>query len=225
MGNAIGQFLSHAVGVAISPLALIAVILILGAPRGRANAVAFALGWLVAVAAVFGIILIIGADAGAHRNTGQPATWVSWFRLILGILLGLMTVRQLRMVSKAEEGLLPKRFRNVEQFTTGNSLALGVVLAVANPKNVMQIATGAVTVASNVTHHGKQVGSAAIFLAIASAGVLVPLLIAIIGHASAPATLERWKQWTIRNHYGIMAVLFALLAAKSLGDGISGLWP
>lgn len=60
MGNAVGQFLGHAVGVAISPLALVAVILILGVPRGRANALAFAIGWLVAVAAVFGIVLIIG---------------------------------------------------------------------------------------------------------------------------------------------------------------------
>lgn len=224
MGNAVGQFLSHAVGVAISPLALVAVILILGVPRGRANALAFALGWLVAVAAVFGIVLIIGTAAGAHHH-GAPATWVSWFRLILGILLGLMTVRQLKMVSRAEEGLLPRRFRNLEQFTTGNSLALGAVLAVANPKNVMQIATGAVAVAANVERHGRQIGSAAIFLVLASLGVLVPLLIAVIGHRSAPATLERWKQWTIRNHYGIMAVLFALLATKSLGDGISGLWP
>lgn len=55
MGHAVGQFLSHAVGVAISPLALIAVILLIAGPRGRSNAMAFMLGWVLAVTGLFAI--------------------------------------------------------------------------------------------------------------------------------------------------------------------------
>lgn len=222
MGSAIGQFLSHAVGVAISPLALITVILILGAPRGRANAVSFAIGWLLAVTAVFALLLTVGDVAGA-RHHDQPAVWVSWFRLVLGILMALMAFRQLRLAREAEEGVLPPRLRDLEQFTTGNCLALGAILAVANPKNVMQIATSAVTVAGGTLRDPGRFGAAAVFVAIASLGILVPLLVHVIGREAAPHTLDRWKAWTVRNHYGIMAVLFVILGAKSLGDGISGL--
>ncbi|MEC3952896.1 GAP family protein [Nocardia sp. CDC153] len=222
MGEAVGQFLSHAVGVAISPLALVAVIAILTAPRGRANALWFALGWILAVVAVFAALLVVGASTGA-RHDGHPGTWVSWFRLVLGVLLALMALRQLRLAAAAEEGALPPRLRNLEQFTPANCLTLGIVLALANPKNITQIATGAVGVASEITRTSGRITAEAIFVAIASLGVLIPLLVHFSGHPTAHHTLQRWKDWTIRNHYAIMAVLFILLSAKTLGDGISGL--
>ncbi|WP_157555026.1 hypothetical protein [Nocardia crassostreae] len=53
--------------------------------------------------------------------------------------------------------------------------------------------------------------------------MLVPLAVHFSGHAAAHRPLERWKEWTTRHHYSIMAVLFVMLSAKSLGDGISGL--
>lgn len=94
---------------------------------------------------------------------------------------------------------------------------------VANPKNVMQVAAGAVTTASSTAHLGGRIGAAAIFIAIASLVVLIPLAVHFFNHTTGAGTLERWKTWTVRNQYVIMAVLLALLSAKSLGDGISGL--
>ncbi|MFE6857839.1 GAP family protein [Nocardia sp. NPDC057668] len=224
MGNAIGQFLTHAVGVAISPLALIAVILLVAVPRGgRRNAVAFALGWVLAVAGIFAGLLLLAEAAGAHRH-GHPGTWVAWFRLTLGVLLALMTLRQLRLARAAEVGTLPRRLRNLEQFTTAKCVVLGVVLVVANPKNVMQIASGAVTTAESALHVPGQLVAGSIFVAISSLGVLIPLAMHVVSSRSSSVTLERWKDWTIRNHYVVMAVLFTLLSAKSLGDGISGLF-
>jgi hypothetical protein len=41
MGTVIGQILPLAIGVALSPLPIIAVILILTTPAGRANGIAF----------------------------------------------------------------------------------------------------------------------------------------------------------------------------------------
>ncbi|WP_327145810.1 GAP family protein [Nocardia sp. NBC_01327] len=222
MGHAVGQFLSHAVGVAISPLALIAVILIVSAPRGRQNALAFVLGWVLAITAIFTVLLVISAGAGAEHN-GQPASWVAWFRLILGVLIALMALQQLRLSRTTDPDSLPPRLQRVREFTTRNCLILGAVLVVANPKNVMQVAAGAVTTASSTAHLGGRIGAAAIFIAIASLVVLIPLAVHFFNHTTGAGTLERWKTWTVRNQYVIMAVLLALLSAKSLGDGISGL--
>lgn len=46
MGQAIGQILSFAVGVALSPLPIIAVVLMLATPTGRVNGPAFLSGWI-----------------------------------------------------------------------------------------------------------------------------------------------------------------------------------
>ena len=48
MGEAIGQSLPLAVGVALSPVRIIAVVLMLATARARANGPAFVLGWLLA---------------------------------------------------------------------------------------------------------------------------------------------------------------------------------
>ena len=50
MGRAIGQIIPLAVGVALSPLPIIAVILMVTTPRGRVTGPSFLAGWVIALA-------------------------------------------------------------------------------------------------------------------------------------------------------------------------------
>ena len=59
MGEVFGQLLPIAVGIAISPLPIVAVVLMLATPRGRVNGPAFVLAWIVGLAVV-GTIVIAG---------------------------------------------------------------------------------------------------------------------------------------------------------------------
>jgi Sap, sulfolipid-1-addressing protein len=52
MGQAIGEILPFAVGVALSPVPIIAVILMLVTPRARVSGPAFVVGWLTGLAVV-----------------------------------------------------------------------------------------------------------------------------------------------------------------------------
>lgn len=72
-----------AVGVGISPVPIIAVILMLGTPRGRVNGPVFLLGWLVGAGIAGTIVLIIADSVGI--STGDPSkaayafkTWKAW---------------------------------------------------------------------------------------------------------------------------------------------------
>jgi len=47
MGQAIGSVLPLALGVALSPIPIVAVVLMLTPPRGKINGPAFVVGWLV----------------------------------------------------------------------------------------------------------------------------------------------------------------------------------
>ena len=47
MGKVVGDVLGLAAGVAISPLPIIAIILILATPRGRLNGPLFTIGWIL----------------------------------------------------------------------------------------------------------------------------------------------------------------------------------
>ena len=72
----IGEILGYAVGVAISPIPIIAVVLKLASAKGRSTALGFLLGWLVGLGLV-GVIVLLAADpAGASTDTGPtPSTF------------------------------------------------------------------------------------------------------------------------------------------------------
>jgi threonine/homoserine/homoserine lactone efflux protein len=52
MADVIGQVLSLAVGVSLSPVPIMAVVLMLGTPAGRRNGPAFLAGWVIGLAVV-----------------------------------------------------------------------------------------------------------------------------------------------------------------------------
>ena len=72
-GQAIGQVLSFGVGVALSPLPIIAVVLMLATPKGRANGPAFLTGWVLGIAVLGTTVLLIasGASASAHGGLSR----------------------------------------------------------------------------------------------------------------------------------------------------------
>jgi Sap, sulfolipid-1-addressing protein len=92
VGEAIRQSLPLAIGVALSPIPIIAVVLMLTTPRARANGPAFVLGWLLSLGVVGAVVLAL-AGSGDAGQSGQPATWVSWLKLLLGVLLLVVAVR------------------------------------------------------------------------------------------------------------------------------------
>ena len=101
MGQAIGQTFSFGVGVALSPVPIIAVVLMLTTPQGRVNGPAFILGWIVAIA-VLGTIVLLAASGGEANDAGAPATWVSVLEIVLGILLLGLAVKQWRGRPRAQ---------------------------------------------------------------------------------------------------------------------------
>ena len=50
MGEAIGQLLPFAVGVAVSPMPIVAMVLMLITPKAKVNGSVFLLGWVLGIA-------------------------------------------------------------------------------------------------------------------------------------------------------------------------------
>jgi hypothetical protein len=89
--EAIGQVLSLGLGVALSPVPIIAVVLMLATPRGRVNGPAFVGGWIAGLTVVGTIVLLVSSAASASDG-GAPATWVSWLKIALGAVLLLVAL-------------------------------------------------------------------------------------------------------------------------------------
>lgn len=223
MGDAIGQVLSLGVGVALSPLPIVAVVLMLATPRGRVNGPAFLLGWIIGLAVTGTIVLLVSSGASASED-GAPAAWVSWLKIALGVLTLLVGIKQFRDRPRGDAAPeLPKWMQAIDKFTPGRSLAIAIALSAVNPKNLLITVAAAAAIAQTGITAGEQAIALAVFIAIGTLGVGAPVaLYFALGERSAKF-LGDLRDWMARNNATIMAVLLLVIGAKLLGDGVSGL--
>ncbi|SOD72479.1 Sap-like sulfolipid-1-addressing protein [Jatrophihabitans sp. GAS493] len=221
MGAAIGSMLGFAAGVAVSPFPIVAIILLLATPKGRATGSLFAAGWVVGLAALGGVVLALAGPANASSDTG-PAKWTGWLKLLLGLLLLAFAVKQWRSRPKAgTEPPAPKWMASLDTLQPAKSFGLGALLATVNPKNGTLTIAAAASIAATGAATGEQIVAIALFVIIGSLGVLAPLAVYLFTGEKAVATLESWRHWFIQNNSAIMAVLFFVIGLKLVGDGIT----
>ncbi|MHB8894720.1 MAG: GAP family protein [Candidatus Geothermincolia bacterium] len=222
MGKVIGDILPLAIGVGISPVPIIAVILMLGTPRGRVNGPMFLLGWLAGAAIAGGIVLVIADAVGV--STGDASTGTYVLKLVLGVLLLGGAFRQWRSRPKeGEEPKMPKWMTAIDNFTWAKSLGLGAGLSGINPKNLALIIAAGAAIAQSGISTGQQIGVLAVFVAIATVGVVIPLVVYFAMKERAVKILEGWKTWLASNNPAVMTVLFLVFGAMLIGKGIMGL--
>jgi threonine/homoserine/homoserine lactone efflux protein len=212
MADAIGQVLSLGVGVALSPVPIIAVVLMLGTPRARANGPAFVLGWVAGLAVAGTVILLVASGAGASED-GDPAKWVGVLKIVLGLLLLLVAARTWKVRPRGEqEAELPKWMKTIDTFEGPRALGFGALMSGVNPKNLLLTAGAAAAIAQTGVPAGEQAVALAVFIVVAT-----------LAGERADRLLEGLKTWMGAHNAAIMAVLCLLIATKLIGDGISGL--
>jgi threonine/homoserine/homoserine lactone efflux protein len=189
--------------------------------RPRANALAFVVGWFVAVLVLVGVIALLAGSAVSDDD--GPATWTGWLKIVLGVLLLFLGVRQWRGRPRAgAEPPAPTWMAAIERFTPVRSAGLAVLLGAVNPKNLLLVVSGGAAIAAAApADTSTTIVAALVFAVVASAGVVAPVVIYFSMGERATRILDELKSWMVHNNAAIMAVLLLVLGAKMLGDGIS----
>ena len=223
MSQAIGQVLSLAVGVALSPVPIIAVVLMLGTPHARGNGPAFIVGWVLGLSFV-GTIALVAASGGGASEDGEPATWVGWVKLGLGVLLLLLAIRQWRgRPREGAEAALPKWMQTIDQFRPGKAFGMAALLSGINPKNLLLTLGAASAIAQTGIDAGEQAVALAVFVVIGTLGPGIPVAIYFVMGERAKHVLDGLKAWMGAHNAAIMAVLCLVIGAKLIGDAITQL--
>ena len=199
MGQGISAVLTFAIGVAISPVPIIAVILMLFSQRARVNGPAFLLGWVVALAALSTVVYVVSHD-GNVATSSTAADSVSWGKIVLGVALLALARRNWRKrPAPGEEAAMPKWLASVESVSPVKAFGLAVVLAAVNPKNLI-LTLGAAAGLAQVPglSTSDAVVSLAVFVVIASLTIAGPVLYALFGGERAQASLTRPRRGSPR---------------------------
>jgi threonine/homoserine/homoserine lactone efflux protein len=223
MGQAIGQVLAYAVGVSLSPIPIIAVVLMLATPKGRVNGPAFLAGWVLGLAVVGTVVLLAASGAEASEN-GGPAEGLSVVKLGLGVLLLVVAARQWRGRPKGDSTAeLPKWMQTIDTFTPPRAAGIAVALSAVNPKNLLLTVGAGAAIAQTGASTGGQAVALAVFVLLGTLGPGIPVAIYFLMRDRATAILESLRGWMARENATIMAVLCLIIGAKLIGDAITGL--
>jgi len=220
VGQGIGEVLTFAIGVAISPVPIIAVILMLFSQQAKVNGPAFLVGWVLALAAVGTVVYVVSHD-GSVATSSSAADSVSWGKIVLGVVLLLLARRNWsKRPAPGEEPAMPKWMGTVDTLSPVKAFGLGVLLAGVNPKNLILTAGAAAGLAQLGLSTTDAVVATAVFVVVASLTIVLPVLYALVGGERAEGTLEAAKAWLTVHNAAVMAVLFLVFGVDLIAKGL-----
>jgi threonine/homoserine/homoserine lactone efflux protein len=221
VGSVIGEILPLAVGIAISPVPIIAVILMLLSPRAKATSVGFLLGWLVGIIVAI-VLFTLLSSVLSQRDDSDSSPVTAVIKIILGALLLLLAAKQWRgRPAEGEQAAMPKWMSAVDSMTAGRALGLGFLLSAVNPKNLLLAISAGVIIGGSNLGLGDAAIVIVVFVVIAGCSVLIPVIAYLIAAARMAGPLDSLRGWLVDNNATIMAVLLLVIGVSVIGKGIA----
>ncbi len=221
MSSTVGDTLPLAVAVALSPAPIIALVLVMLSLRAKTNGLAYLLGWLVGLVVALAIVLALVNLLNVAPGT-EPSTLASIIRLLVGVLLLYLGIRQWRSRPKAgEEPRTPGWMVSVDTFSPAQ--AFGLALLLSSFGNLALVLAAGLAIGRAKLAVPQEVVAAAIFVFLSSLIVIAVVVYYSLARESASAMLSSWKAWLLANSVALTSVLFVIVGTILVGKGISGL--
>jgi len=221
-GLVLSDLLPAAVGIALSPIPIVAVILMLFSAYAKRNGVAFVAGWVMGLLVVGGAILVLGSESAGTAS--EPSQTSLVIQALLGLLLLAAAFKQWRgFKAQSDEPDMPAWMRTIDDFSAGKAFVVGALLSGVNPKNLALNASGVLVITQAELSVSQEWVALLVFVVLSSLSVAVPVIYYLVGGDSSKAALERMKGWLIAHNAAVMAVLFLIFGVKLLTAGVQGL--
>ena len=216
LGHVVAEFFPLAVGVALSPLPLIAAVIVSLAAGGRGRAAALVAGRFLGVVVVVGVFAALSelfADAGGSEVV------LAALNVLLG--LAMMVFGVLTWVRRPRGDAAdtpPKWMASLTGITGPSAFGLGFTLSVANIKELAFGAGAGILIGSTLTEAPPTIAAVAIFAAIGSVTAALPVAAVLLGGERIRPALDRLHGGLMRSSRTITAVVLVLFGAVLLAS-------
>lgn len=226
-----GQLLPEMVGLAVTPAAVVACLLLLGSSHPYRNVVALAVPFL----AVYGVLSVAALAAGraADAASDDPSTTRGWMSIVVGVIflaVAVMSWLRPRLQSAAgaasarathradtEEPVWVSRLRDP---SVGLVLAAGLLLAVVNP-NVAILVSGLGIVVTADVRLSAQISGIVLLLAASMIDFVVPLLVFVLAGERGRGWLRTATGWLLAHNHVISIVVLLAFGVLFVGRGLA----
>ena len=218
---AFGAVLPVAVAVALSPLPIIAVVLVLLSPSGRPAGLAFLAGRVLGVAL---IVLLVSAISDLLERSEDAEPTVAVLRVLVGAALVVLAVWKWRGRPRtAADSTLPAWMGAIESSSPAGAGRLAFLLSVANPKELLLGVGAGITIGSAGLPLTATLTVAAGYTVIACVSVLVPVVVFVGAGDRIRERLNEVRVVLVRHNTAIMSVVLLVIGAALIGGGLADL--
>ncbi len=199
--------LTSALGVAASPLPIVAVIIILLTRRAAVSSIIFLTAWVVGNAAAITI-----AISFAGRITSPPAGLDLESEGIITVLFGVGLVatavlsRRGRFRSE-DPTAAPRWVAAVDNLSPLGGALVALSNAMTSPKNLALAISAGLAISQARLLPSQETTAATVYVLVASTTILLPVAVYFIGGDRSRAVLTRWKRNITARAAAIMEVL------------------
>ncbi len=205
--------------IALSPITVIPAVLVLHAPRPRPASLSFLGGWLLGMAALTAAFVAASDLLGDLHHA--PPTWASWVRVVMG--LALIAFGAVRWLTRHRQGTTPAWMRSFSRLTPLRAGVTGAVLTAVRLEVLILCAVAGLAIGTGGLGPAAGWVSGAIFVAVSSSTVAIPILAYVGSGGRLDEALERLKAWMEENHAAMLAIILVLIGLLVLYNGIHAL--
>lgn len=224
MGNLFLSLIPLAIAAALQPPQVIALVILMQTPNGVPNGWSYFAG-MTTFRLSLGLVswvVISNVETGIEGSGGRFDIFVGAVLSVLGLLMLIYALRIIftaRDVDDATGSWLQK----LESATPLQSALIGVAFLALDPKDwLVDISAIDLIAAADLSGPGSLL-IYLIYVLMAQALILIPLVIAIVDIQKAQTGLNRLKVWLDRHEHTIMIVIALLLGSYFLLTGLNHL--
>ena len=207
----------------MSPIPILALVIILMTTKASKNAPAFLLGWVLGIFLVGILVFLIPGNQTAN---GTPTFIAGLIRIILGTALLVLAIRKWQQHQNSDKPVeVPKLITRLESVGIYQSAMTGFMFSAIYPKNLVLVIAGAVIIDRIVPLFTMQLLALLIFTALASLSIASPIIAYFIEKQKVKMMLVRWKSWLVNNNATILIILLLIFGMLLLGRGIRFIAP
>lgn len=217
----VARVVALALGVALSPLPVVAVLIILLTKRARVGSLVFLAAWLLGNAAAITLAIAFAGSINIPSE-GFDLPSEGFITLLLGFGLFVTAWLSRRGRWRSEDpGASPKWVAAVDDLSPMGGAVVAFSNALTSPKNLALAITAGIAIRDAVTLPADRVSAALLYVVVASVTILTPVVVYLFAGKRAEPTLARWK----RNVTLRAAVIMEMgLFVFGLGLALKGLY-
>lgn len=235
LGQLVLGLVPLALGIVLSPLAIMALVAVLLSARARVNGVMYLIGWALAIAVALALSYSLLGSLGVGRPD-TPPVWVSVLKVVLGLVLmvggvweyrkGRAKIKEMAAASTPDEVVaaapqLPGWLKAVETFTASRSLLLGFGIFILNPVDLSCAVIAGIDIRAAGLPTATTTAVLLIFGIVGLLPIAIPVFLMLIMGDRADPMLQRTRTY-IGSHSGVLnAGLLLVIGALQLQKGLS----